>query len=133
MPSSRQARMIRTAISPRLAMSRRRKGGPWLSLRKDESVPAVSEWDVAMLLSGVRIPLGLEHGEGSDHLRSRFGRANDVVDVAARRGDIWVRELGLVFLHQATSFRGRIFGRCQLVLVDDVDGPLRAHDRDLGA
>ena len=35
MPSSRQARITRMAISPRFAISRRRKGGAGMSVRKD--------------------------------------------------------------------------------------------------
>src|SRR5829696_6005949 len=99
--------MIRTAISPRFAMRSRRNGGPTVSLRKDVSPTAGPAWpsragtvatrgserDVAMLLSRVRVPLRLQHLERADDLGPRLRRTDHVVDVAAARGDVWVREL----------------------------------------
>src|SRR5688500_6535115 len=101
MPSSRQARMIRTAISPRLAMRTRPKGGRrGPSLRKDiiasgpagsvsgpasatwEPATTASERDVAMLLSGVRVALVGKHLESADKARPRLRWPDDVVDVA---------------------------------------------------
>src|SRR5437867_5111471 len=70
MPSSRQARMTRTAISPRFATRTRRKSG------------AASERDVAMLLGRVLLALVLEDLERADDLRSGFVRLDDLVDVA---------------------------------------------------
>src|SRR5512135_855745 len=107
MPSSRHVRMIRTAISPRFAISTRRNGGladrtarvspdaasTRSSLRKDASGPG-SERDVAMLLPRVAVPLVGEHLEGTDEAGSGLRRLDDVVDVAAGRGDIRVREFG---------------------------------------
>src|SRR3954447_24043499 len=93
MPSSWQARMIRTAISPRLATSTRRNGAGSAtpSLRKD-----VLERDVAMLLSWIRVALVGEDLEGADDPRSRFHRLDDVIDIPARRGRVGTGELGLV-------------------------------------
>src|SRR5262245_37429029 len=99
MSSSRQARMIRTAISPRLAISSLRNGGACRpSLCKDgpadgpaDGPTAASERDVAMLLSRVDVALRLQELEGPDDPRPRLGRADDVVDVAASRGDVRAR------------------------------------------
>src|SRR5215211_7161708 len=99
MHSSRHARMIRTAISPRLATRTRRKGGA-VSLRKDASrltAPAgASERDVAMLLSRIGVPLRLQHVEGGDDSRTRLRRTDNVVDIAAGGRDVRVREFVLV-------------------------------------
>src|SRR5688500_17594179 len=98
-PSSRHARMIRTAISPRLATRTRRKGrsprdaiaasravsrpgaGP-ASLRKDGALPDL-ERDVPMLLSRIGVALRGKRLEACDEPRPRLGRADDVVDIAA--------------------------------------------------
>src|SRR5258706_10496791 len=99
MSRSRHARMIRTAISPRLAISTRRNGGP--SLRKDVvrvRAAAASERDVAMLLSWVRVALVRQQLERRDEAGSRLGRTDHRVDVAARRRCIGARELGPVLL-----------------------------------
>ena len=68
----------------------------------------------------------------ADQSRPRLRRLDDVVDIAARRGDVRVGELRLVLRDQARLLRGRIVGRGDRVLEDDVDRALRAHDRDLG-
>src|SRR6478672_8567108 len=100
MPRSRQARMMRTAISPRLATRTRRNG---LSLRKDRSG---SERDVAMLLPRVGVALVGEDLEGADEPRPRLAREDHLVDVAARRCDVGVREFLLVRGHQADALHG---------------------------
>src|SRR5512143_2507308 len=113
MPISWQARMIRTAISPRLATRTRRKGGEEMSpvggpsLRKDV---ARSERDVAMLLSGVDVTLVGQDLEGANDSRPRLGRTDDVVDVAAGRGDVRVGELRLVLGDEPAMLRLRILG-----------------------
>src|SRR4026207_1294045 len=99
MPSSRQARMMRTAISPRLAIRSRAKGGAVVamggavvSLRKDAARSASagggSERDVAMLLSVICVPLCLQHLEGPDDPGPRLRRPDDVVNVAASGGGV---------------------------------------------
>src|SRR5437867_2486919 len=72
MPSSRQARMTRTAISPRFATRMRLK-----SARK-----AGSEWNIAMLLGRVPVALVLQHLERADEARAGVGGLDDLVDVA---------------------------------------------------
>src|SRR5262245_1411446 len=96
MPRSRQARMIRTAISPRFAISTRSNGGS--SLRKDE---LASERDVAMLLRRIRLALARQHLEGADEAGPRLGRPDHVVDVPATRRDPGIGELGLVVLDES--------------------------------
>src|SRR5438045_2292399 len=115
--------MIRSAISPRFATSTRSKGRLELSLRKDAIRPhrarlllrappsslrqfvLYSKRDVAMLFSRVRVALVGQHVEGPDDARTRLGRKDDVVHVAARSGDIGIGELGLVFGDQSLPFR----------------------------
>src|SRR3954468_12240503 len=131
--------MIRTAISPRLAMRPRRNGRP--SLRKDgpwepptaagPSPRRGSERDVAMLLARVDVALVGEELEGRDEPGPRLGRPDDGIDVAARGRGIRTRELDAVFLHQARPLRVGIRGGGDLVLEDDRHGAVRAHDRDL--
>src|SRR5262245_64841848 len=72
MPSSRSARITRTAISPRLATRTRRNGG----FSED------SERDVAMLLRRVLVALVGEHLERGDETRARVLGLDDLVDVA---------------------------------------------------
>src|SRR5689334_7910740 len=129
--------MIRTAISPRLAIRTRSNGGdsPAPSLRKDAPRAGVSttdsERDVAMLLPRIRLPLVGQHLERTDEPWARLGRLDDLVDVPAGRGDIRARELGLVRRDQPRSFADGIVRVRDVVLEDDVDRALRSHDRDL--
>src|SRR5512146_2220656 len=107
MPSSRQVRMIRSSISPRLAISTRRNGGATrravvgeepastASLRKDAAPPPL-ERDVAMLLPGVRVALVGQHLQRANQARPGLRRLDDVVDITARGGDVRVREFGFV-------------------------------------
>src|SRR5262245_5054611 len=74
MPSSRQARMTRTAISPRFATSTRRN--------ISRAGVARLERDVAMLLGRVPVALVLQHLEGADEARTRVLGTDDLVDVA---------------------------------------------------
>src|SRR5215203_6520026 len=137
MPSSRQARMMRTAISPRFATRTRPKGGTRsvavarsrrsASVRKDTG----SERDVAMLLPRVRVALVREELQGADQPRTRLAREDDLVDVAARRGDVRIGERRLVFRYEPATLPGRIGGAGNRLPVDDVHGALRAHDGDL--
>src|SRR5437016_1124104 len=100
--------MIRTAISPRLATSTRRKGGPvGSSLCKDG---ASSERDVAMLLSRVDVSLVAQHLEGADEPRPGFRWADDGIDVPARRRDIRIGKFSLVLGDEAATLRRRILG-----------------------
>src|SRR6185503_1747590 len=124
-PRSRQALRIRTAISPRFAMRTRRNGrapSP-ASLRKDrlttvgvsaggrftvaiESVPPLtSERDVPVLLPRVGLSLPGEGLQAGDESRARFGRPDDIVDVATPGGDVGVRESRLVLGHESLPLR----------------------------
>src|SRR5512140_1891919 len=107
MPSSRHARMMRTAISPRLAIRTLRNGGSVASLRKDDARPPL-ERDVAMLLLGVAVPLVGQHLECPDQAGSRLRRLDDVIDVAARGGHVRVGELGFVGGNEPGLLGGRI-------------------------
>src|SRR5688572_3934807 len=103
-PSSRQARMIRTAISPRLATKtvRNGSGAAGASLRKDAATTGVprlgrvavlpaspplgaspSERDVPMLLPWVGVALGHQRLESSNEPCPRLRRTDDIVDVSA--------------------------------------------------
>src|SRR5258707_12720071 len=131
MPISWQARMMRTAISPRFAIRTLEKGAlrrtsGASSLYKDG---AVSERDVPMLLSRVRVALAGEHLQGGDQAGPRLGRLDHVVHIPARGRDVGVRELLLVLGHEAGSLGDRVFGRGQLVLEDDRDRAVGAHHR----
>src|SRR2546428_1210616 len=122
MPSSRQARMTRTAISPRFATRMRLKSG------RD----AGSEWNVAMLLGRVPVALVLQHLERADEARARVGGLDDLVDVAELGGLVRVGEGLPVLGDQALALGGGILRPPDLVAEDDVDGAAGPHDRDLG-
>src|SRR5262250_3109251 len=118
MPSSRQARMTRTAISPRFATSTRRKsaGG--------------SERDVAMLLRRVLVALVLQHLERADEPRTGVLRLDDLVDVAQLRRLVRVRERAAILGDEPGPGRVLVRGPLDLVPEDDVDRAVGAHDRD---
>src|SRR2546426_7043524 len=98
MPSSRQARMTRTAISPRFATRIRLKSGP----------EARSERDVAMLLGRVPVALVLQHLERPDQARARVGGLEDLVDVAELGGLVRVGEGAPVVGDQAPALGGGV-------------------------
>src|SRR5215510_10326158 len=86
MPMSRHARMMRTAISPLLAMSTFCTACGLAGL-------IASERDVAVFLGWVLVALGVERGEAVDQLRACLVRPDDFVDEAALRRHVGVREL----------------------------------------
>ena len=100
-PISRHARMIRTAISPRLAIRtftiaachRRRclrsVPEPWAADR----AAAGSERDVAVLLRRILVALGLEVASAAISLARVWRGLDHFVDEAARGGDVRVGEL----------------------------------------
>src|SRR6185503_16401487 len=122
MPSSRSARITRTAISPRLATRTRRNGGFWVE----------SERDVAMLLRRVLVALVREHLERADETGARVLGADDLVDVAELGGLERVGELLPVVGRETLALGLGLLGLLDLVAEDDVDGAVRPHDRDLG-
>src|SRR5438552_4498024 len=119
MPSSRQARMTRTAISPRFATRTRRKSG------------AASERDVAMLPGRVLLALVLQDLERADDFRARVLGLDDLVDVAELGGLERIRERAPVLRDQPAPLAVGVLRPLELVPEDDVDGALRAHDGDL--
>src|SRR5436190_14640217 len=131
MPSSWQARMIRTAISPRFATRTRRNGGPAASTSSTGPVASLCkdgplvlaaaslEGDVPMLLSGIGVALVGQHLEGPDDPGPRLHGPDHVIDVAPAGGDIGVREARAIFLDELPPNGGRILGRGDLVLEDD--------------
>src|SRR5436190_5636312 len=118
MPSSRHARMTRTAISPRFATSTRRKSG--------------LEGDVAMLLRRILLALVLQDLERADDFRSRVLGLDDLVDVAELGCLEGVRERPAVVRDEAFALLVGILRALELVAEDDVDGALGTHDRNLG-
>src|SRR5271167_2184370 len=88
-PSSRQARITRTAISPRLAIRTLANTSELLSAARGRPL----QRDVAVLLGGIAVALALERIERTDQPRACLPRIDDVVDVAPPRRDIGVREL----------------------------------------
>src|SRR5437667_12802165 len=96
MPSSRQARMTRTAILPRFATRMRLKSGR----------EAGSEWNVAMLLGRVPVALVLQQLEPEDAARARVGGLDDLVAVAEFGGLVWVGEGVPDAGDQAVALRG---------------------------
>src|SRR2546422_9335435 len=122
MPSSRQARMTRTAISPRFATRMRLKSGR----------EAGSEWNVAMLLGRVPVALVLQHLERADEARTRVGGLDDLVDVAELGGLGRVGGGTPVVGDQAVALGGGILRPLDLVAGDDVGRAVGPHDRALG-
>src|SRR5581483_7807159 len=123
MPSSRQARITRTAISPRFATSTRRK--------RRGAVPGRSERDVAMLLGRVLVALVLQHLERGDEARAGVLGLDDLVDVAELRRLERVREPLTVLRDQPGSLGLDVLRLLDLVPEDDVDGAVVSHDGDL--
>src|SRR4051794_27304343 len=124
MPSSRQARSTRTAISPRFATSTRRK----IDAAEPPGVGGgESERDVAMLLRRVLLALVLEDLERADDLRSRLLRLDDLVDVAELGGLERIRERAPVLGDEAAPLAVRVLRPLELIPEDDVDRPFRAH------
>src|SRR5437773_2552620 len=119
-PNSRQARMTRSAISPRLAMS------TFLNIRARPS-----EGNVAVLLGRVPVPLRAQCLQGVDQTRSRVARIDDVVDVAATGSDVRMRELLPILLDLCVSRLLRIVAVVDVLAEQNLDCALRPHHRDL--
>src|SRR6266850_1661620 len=84
MSSSRQARAMRTAISPRLAMRMR--------LNMDQAVgaqhaaPLPLQWNISMLLRWIVVLFIFKHFKRADQRRPRVLGINHRIDVARLRG-----------------------------------------------
>src|SRR5258708_15378587 len=133
-PSSRHARMPRTAISPRLAtrtFTTLIVCGPRGPCELVGVIGRVLQRNVAVLPGRVLVALGLEAGQCGDEFRAGLAGVDDLVDEPARRRDVGIGELLAEFL-DARAARGlRVGGLVDLALVQDVDRPLRPHHRDL--
>src|SRR5437867_9600114 len=55
--------------------------------------PRVLQRNVSMFLGRVAIALGGQGGECCDQARSRVPRFDHIVDIPARSGHVWIREL----------------------------------------
>src|SRR5579859_2581555 len=94
--------------------------------------PVNSERDVAVLALRPGFALAEQSVQGHDQLGTRLVGDDDIVDVAALGGRVRVGKPGLVILHELGS---PLIGRgavSDVSPVDDVDGALGAHHRDLG-
>src|SRR4029450_3937240 len=108
-PISRQARMMRTAISPRLAMSTltaHPRGG-------------MSQRDVPVLLGGIAVAFRLQPGERRNQLAARLSRMDHFVDEPAGRGNVRVGELLPELGHPSRTERLRIRGCVARALIEE--------------
>src|SRR6266404_1188023 len=91
-----------------------------------------SQRDVAVLPRRVGVALGSENGQRGAQPRARVARLDDLVHVAALGGHVRVRELRAVFADARLPEGRGIVRRLELAPVQDVDGALGSHHRDLG-
>src|SRR5262245_50068636 len=132
MSISRQARMIRTAISPRFAMRSfftTEPSNPQILKSSDPQIQ-VSQRDIPVFLRGVLVALVLEVAQRGDQLAPRFVRTNHFVDEPSPRGDIGVGELLAELGDLLGSHRRRIRGLIELALIENVDGAVWPHYRE---
>ena len=127
-PSSWHARMMRTAISPRLAISTRRKGAHWDVIGSSPE-SAVFAQDARLASSGM-LPCFFRGFvsrlfSSTSSARMRRGRVSRgrmfFIDVAPCGRDVRVGELGLVLGDQAPCSADAFLGPGDLILEDDVD------------
>src|SRR5262249_7167118 len=144
MLSSRQARRMRTAISPRFAIrifrniascgSDGHRPAP-APFRPSGAFHALSQRDVSVFLLGIDVTLRFEGAQGGDDLRAGLGGLDDSVDIAAFGGDVGVRkalaELGNLCLAQELALRLR--RALELAAVNNVDRAFRSHHRDFSS
>src|SRR5258708_4057657 len=100
-PSSRHARMTRTAISPRLAtrtFTTLIVCGPRGPGELVGGVGRVLQRNVAVLLGRVLVALGLEAGQRGDEFRAGLAGGADLVAEPAPPPDLDLRELLAEFL-----------------------------------
>src|ERR1041384_3158831 len=122
MPISRHARLIRTAISPRLAIR--------IFFTEDFYCNRLQR-DVAVLLGRILVALGLETLERRHELPPRLSRLNHFVDEAAARGHERAGKLLTEFLHLFPPPPRRIGRRVELALVENIDRALGPHHGEL--
>src|SRR5579863_3865146 len=103
-----------------------------LPVAADPSWFGPSERNVPVLALGPRFALGLQGAQRGDQPRTGLVGDDHVVDVAALGGGVGIREARLVVVHQRFA---PLLGRGaagDIAAVDDVDGALGPHHRDLG-
>src|SRR5277367_819207 len=138
MPNSRHARIIRTAISPRLAIrirlniklawlpkfytesSARELTGTW-GIR---SRRGFSKWNVAVLARRIFFALVGERLQRADQLGTRVARHDHFIYIAKLGGLERIRESLAIVLGQARALDDGIFCLREFVAKNDVDGLL---------
>src|SRR4029450_11094189 len=145
MSSSRQPRVIRTAISPRLATKMRLNIEMQASALDNANVGTTGrsplqsrfyllpflKWYIPMLLWRIMILLVLEHFQATNKRRPSILRIDHRIDIAGLRCLERVgKGLAVLLDHLVAGFE-RIFGFFERVAKDDTDSALRTHDRNL--
>ena len=95
------------------------------------ALPVRSQRHVAVLALRELLPLGPQQLQAARQHPAGLGGVDDVVDVPPFGGQVGVGETLGVLLDQLGPAGGRVGRGGQLPPVDDVDGALRAHDRQL--
>src|SRR5690349_6843485 len=90
-----------------------------------------SQRDVAVLAWGVGVPLGPQQRQRRAEPRAGVARLDHLVHVAALGRDVRVGELLAILADAGLAEGGGVAGRLELAPVEDVDGALGAHHRDL--
>src|SRR5579875_1165363 len=124
-PRSRQARITRRAISPRLAIRMR--------LNMAARVLQASQWNIAVLARRVVLALVFQRAQRSNQSRAGIARTQYFVHVAQLGGLERIGEGTPVFLGQAGALGDFIGSLLELVAKYDVDRPLGSHYCDFRA
>src|SRR5438093_8455560 len=128
--------MIRTAISPRLAIRTFNMPnciGSGFGVRWFEPRTPNLERNVSVFFRRVPVAFRFERREGGDEPGTGLAGADDGVHESARGGGVGVRELLAEYRHPRRARRVGVRRFLQLALVQDVDGPFRTHPPDLRA
>src|SRR4029078_386872 len=89
--------------------------------------------NVAVLLRRVLIALVIQILECRNEFFTSFARPDDLVDESRAGGDIRICEFFTKLLYLLFSSGARIVRRGEFPLVENIDGALGTHHRDLGA
>src|SRR5690606_39865407 len=84
-----------------------------------------------MLLRRVPVPLALQAFESVDETGPGVTRIDDIIEIAAARGDVRMREMLPILLDLRIGRGGRVFGFRDFPAIEDLDGSLRSHHGDL--
>src|SRR5437867_7616894 len=141
-PSSRHARMMRSAISPRLAMRTLANmqgchvAGGWWQVNEEGRCahgtdspcqPGTSpchlqlQRNIPMLFWRIPVALGLQRLERVDEARTGVARIDDVIQKATARRHIWVRELLAVLADLRIGCPFRVFALGDFLSEQDLD------------